>query len=522
MEIVVTPEEMRGLDRFAMDELSVPGQILMENAGRGVVEAMYRNYGELAGKKALIFCGKGNNGGDGFVVARHLFLRGVLVVVVLLGEKAELKDDARSHFEILSKMAMNFATKERLGITRLRLSSQLKMLPRADFIVDAIFGTGFSGSIRALSRKVIEWINQSDATKVAIDVPSGIDSHNGTVGNVAVKADLTVTMGFKKTGLLIGKSMSYTGRLETTDIGIFCRLPNGFKSDTFVVGVEDIKRLMPARSFDAHKHTVGKVFILAGSKGLTGAAAMASESALRAGAGAVVLGTPQSVSSILARKLTEVMVEPLDETANGSLDIQAMRNAEKHIQWADVIVIGPGISRHRQTQQLVWDILRDVDKPMLIDADALNAISEKVAVLSRRKSKNIIITPHTGELSRLIKRKSAEIDANRIDICREVAREFELTLVLKGSPTVTGSPNGDVYVNPTGNPGMATAGSGDVLSGIISGLWAQGMDQTVAAYCGVYLHGLAGDIARDKFGEKSLMALDIQRMLPEAILRAEK
>ena len=522
MEIVVTPEEMRRLDRFAMEELLVPGQILMENAGRSIVEAMRRNYGDLVGKKALIFCGKGNNGGDGFVVARHLFLRGAVVVVVLMGEKGELKDDAKSNFQLLGNMIKSFGATERLSLVALRLLSQLRMLPKADFIVDAIFGTGFSGSVPPLSRKAIEWINHSQAIKVAVDVPSGIDSRNGMVGNVAVEADLTITMGFKKTGLLIGKSKAYTGRLETADIGVFCRLPSEFKSNTFVVGAKDLKESLPARPFDAHKHTVGKVFVLAGSRGLTGAAAMASESALRAGAGAVVLGTPQSVASLLARKLTEVMVEPLDETSKGSLGIQAMRNAERHIQWADVVVIGPGISRDRQTKQFVWDILRDIDKPMLIDADALNAISEKKLVLKQRKSKNIIITPHTGELSRLIKKKSVEIDANRIDICREVAGEFELTLVLKGSPTVTGSPSGDVYVNPTGNPGMATAGSGDVLSGFIAGLWAQGIDQTVAAYCGVYLHGLAGDVAREKFGEKSLMALDIQRMLPEAIIRTEK
>ncbi len=395
------------------------------------------------------------------------------------------------------------------------------MLPRTDFLVDALFGTGFSGALQGLYEEVIRWANESPSVKISIDIPSGMNSDTGTVENTAFRSNLTVTMGMKKIGLITGKSKDYVGKLKVADLGTIQRIPTRPGLGTFIVGIGDVRKLLPRRAFDAHKHSVGKVYVLAGSQGLTGAAAMAAKSGLRSGAGAVVLGTPRSVSSILARKLTEVMVEPLDETPDGSLSLKALERAEKHIRWADVVIVGPGLSGNAETQQLIWKIVGSVEKPLLLDADALNALAANISILKRHRSKEIIITPHSGELSRLIGMKSGLIDEQRVDIAREVARKFKITLVLKGAPTVSSSPRGEVYVNPTGNAGMATAGSGDVLAGIIAGLWAQGAEQTVAAYCGVYLHGLAGDLARKKFGEKSMMAMDIQDLLPAAFVRIE-
>jgi ADP-dependent NAD(P)H-hydrate dehydratase / NAD(P)H-hydrate epimerase len=521
MEIVVTSDEMRACDRYAIDTLKIPGLILMENAGRGVVEMMEKHYGLMAGKTVIIFCGKGNNGGDGYVVARHLFISGAKVIVGVLGKGSELKGDAKTNFESIKKIASKFKKDGRLQIKELKSNRVLKLLPKTDIIIDAIFGTGFSGEVHESYKSVIGWINNASGKKVSIDIPSGVNADNGEVENLAVKADLTVTMGLRKIGLITGKGMSYTGKIEVIDISIPNEVVALQKSKTYVVHAEDVRRILPTRPLNAHKHSVGKIFVLAGSRGLTGAAAMTSTSAMKAGAGAVILGTPKSVYPILAKKLIEVMVEPLEETNEGSLSSSAYSSIQKHLRWADLLVMGPGLSRNRETQQLVWKIVKEFDKPILLDADALNCLAENINLLKQHASRQIIITPHTGELSRLTNIKPEKIERDRVVIARKVAKQFNLTLVLKGAPTVVADPNGEVYINSTGNPGMATAGSGDILAGVIAGLWAQGMDTTAAAYVGVYLHGLAGDFAKKRYGEKSLMAMDIQENLPEALRKIE-
>jgi NAD(P)H-hydrate epimerase len=249
---------------------------------------------------------------------------------------------------------------------------------------------------------------------------------------------------------------------------------------------------------------------------------MASISTLRAGAGAVILGTPRSIYPVMAKRLTEVMIEPLPETHAGSLSLNSFESIQEKIAWADVLVLGPGLSRNAETQQLIRRIVAGCKKPMLLDADALNALAEKNSMLKKHKSPDVIITPHAGELSRLIGKNAIEIEKNRVETSRKVAKEFGVTLVLKGAPTVTSSEHGEVYINSTGNAGMATAGSGDVLSGIIAGLWAQGMSRLEAAYAGVFVHGYAGDLAKKKFGERSLMATDIQELLPDALTEIER
>ncbi|MBI4547896.1 MAG: NAD(P)H-hydrate dehydratase [Ignavibacteriae bacterium] len=523
MEIVVTSAEMRACDRYAIEKLKIPGLILMENAGRSVVERMEKHYGSLSGKSVIVFCGKGNNGGDGFVVARHLYNRGANVLIIIVGRAREIKGDARVNYETIKKMTQSLP-KNDIRLSRIEVTSAKKLnkLPQANFLVDALFGTGFSGAGRGVYKDVIEKMNTLEGTRISIDIPSGVNADNGVVENVAVKANLTVTMGLKKIGLIIGKGKEHAGAVEVADISMPREVIEKTASQTFIISVEDVRGVLPKRSFDAHKHSVGKIFVLAGSRGLTGAAAMTSSSAMKAGAGAVILGTPSSVYPILAKKLTEVMVEPLDETSEGSVSLSAYEQIQKHVRWADVVIVGPGLSRDSETQQLVWKIVSTIDKPLLIDADGLNALAENILVLKRHKSKDVIITPHTGELSRLIGLPSEDIERNRVEIARTVAEQFKLTLVLKGAPTVTASERGEVYINSTGNPGMATAGSGDVLAGLIGGLWAQGMTRTDAAYAGVFIHGLAGDMARDTYGEKSLMAMDIQSYLPEAIQRVER
>ncbi|MBI1805347.1 MAG: NAD(P)H-hydrate dehydratase [Ignavibacteria bacterium] len=519
--MLVTSAEMQACDRFAIETLHISSVTLMENAGRGVVDAMEGHFGPLAGKSVIICCGKGNNGGDGFVAARHLQLRGARVSVILAGKGNELKADAKTNYEILKNIQRKSAAITKLRIIEAPSLRKLEAIPKVDIIVDAIFGTGFSGKVQGYHKKIIEWMNGREEKKVAIDIPSGVNADNGDICTVAPKVDITVTMQMKKVGLVTGNALNYTGAIEVVDIGFSIDVLDLKKVQTYLISSDDVRMVLPHRPLHAHKHSVGKIFVLAGSRGLTGAAAMASSSAMRAGAGAVILGTPASVYPILAKKLTEVMVEPLSDTSEGSVSFGALDQIKKHLQWADVVVVGPGLSRNPDTVKLVHHIVANHEGRILVDADGLNALAENNSILKKHKSKNVIITPHTGELSRLTGIPSAEIDRNRVTVARDVARQFKLTLVLKGAPTVTATPRGNVFVNSTGNPGMATAGSGDVLTGIIAGLWGQGMNLHEAAYAGVYVHGLAGDNARVQFGEKGLLAMDIHDYLPKAFQQLE-
>jgi ADP-dependent NAD(P)H-hydrate dehydratase / NAD(P)H-hydrate epimerase len=521
VELLVTAREMQGYDRIAIERFGIPGIVLMENAGAGAVAAFEKRYGAVSGRSFTLFCGKGNNGGDGFVVARHLARLGAHVLVLVVGRKSDLRGDSRTNYRALAGVAKKLPSGAELRVKELASLRALKMLPRSEFAVDALFGTGFSGSVRGLPAKVIEWMNAGPGTNVSLDLPSGVDADNGEVGSVAVKADLTVTMGLKKIGLLTGEGRNCAGSVQVASIGASLEGIAAGRTRTFLPAAEDIRRVLPVRPFNAHKHSVGKILVLAGSRGLTGAAAMASASAMRSGAGAVVLGTPASVHPILARKLTEVMVEPLPETPEGTLSLGALERIEEHILWADVVILGPGLSRNEETKRLVLEVVAGSEKRLLIDADGLNAIAGKVSLLKGVKKGECIITPHTGELSRLTGMASEEIERNRVEVARRVAKQLGVTLVLKGAPTVTASRDGDLFVNSTGNPGMATAGSGDVLSGIIGALWAQGMSRTAAAFSGVFLHGMAGDLASREVGEKGLMAMDIHRHVPAAFLGVE-
>jgi NAD(P)H-hydrate epimerase len=324
-------------------------------------------------------------------------------------------------------------------------------------------------------------------------------------------------MGLKKNGLLIGKSVNYIDNAKVVDISIPRDVTEKSVFKTFEVELLDVQKALPKRLKNVHKYNLGKIFVLAGSLGYTGAAAIASQSAMRMGAGAVVLGTPFIVYPILAKKLTEVMVHPLESTDEGTISLEAIKKISKFVKWADHLIVGCGLSLNEETNEVVWKVLSDFDIPMLIDADGLTALSRNKKLLKKRKTKNLILTPHSGEFSRLTNLSTVEIENDKINIAREFAKENKLVLVLKGAPTITAGPDGRVFINSTGNPGMATIGSGDVLAGMICGLWAQGMDDFSAAYSGVYLHGLAGNIAKDKLGTKSLMALDIQKNIHSAI-----
>lgn len=518
MQLLATAEQMQGFDRVAIKKFGVPGIILMENAGRACADAIVQHFGNVSGKRVLVVCGKGNNGGDGFVIARHLANCNAQAHVMLLGKQRDMKGDARVNLNILFKIASSKSS----GITFQETTTvgALSKIAPPDLVVDAIFGTGFSGEVHGLHRKVIEWINASHSTIVSVDIASGVDGSTGIVRNVAVRADLTVTMALPKIGHYVGAGRDHTGSLRVADIGIPRVAITAGSSAVWYVGREDVALLLPRRSQRAHKYSVGKVFVIGGSRQFTGAPVMCAEAVLRAGAGAVILGTPVSVLPIIARKVTEVMLAPLAETAEGSLSLASIAMIQEKIDWADVVAIGPGLSRNAETAELVCKIVSICKKPLVIDADALSALAGSLHLLKKRKA-STILTPHVGELSRLTGEESDSIELHRVSYAQHWAKTLKSVLVLKGAPTITGTPEKAAFVNTTGNPGMATVGAGDVLTGIVSSLLAQGATAETAGWAGAYVHGLAGDTVAARLGQRSLMAMDLVNAIPEALKNIE-
>ena len=512
---VYTSEEMRGCDAAAVEQYGIPGIVLMENASRGAVDAAESFFGSLRDARIIIISGKGNNGGDGFCMARHFVNRGARVEVLTLGPDDASKGDAKTNLDILRKMEND---SERLHVHLLSSTTSLEetLLKAPTFVVDAMLGTGLSSPVKGEIAEIIHVLNRSAVPVLAVDMPTGINADTGEVLGIAVEAELTCTMGGLKRGLLLRDGRSHAGEVRNIDIG----MPNdGYAMDathTFRLERADITGWLPRRSLDVHKYQMGSIFVVAGSIGLSGAAAMASEAALRSGAGIVKLGIPESLNSVMETKLTEVMTMPFGETDEGTLALSDYDAILEQVNASTVGIIGPGLSRQYETQNLARKLIEHAQVPLLLDADALFALGEHVDLLHQSEA-DFILTPHAGEFARLVSQSREEIETKRIDIARTFAMEFGLTLVLKGAPTVIADAEGRVYVNSTGNPGMATAGAGDVLSGIIAGLMAQGCSPPDAACTGVYLHGLAGDHARARSGEYGLIATDLMRSFAEIL-----
>jgi NAD(P)H-hydrate epimerase len=504
---VYTSDEMRACDRAAIEEYGIPGIVLMENASRGAVDAAEDFFGSVEDAFIVILCGKGNNGGDGFAMARHFINRGAEVTVYTLGPDEASRGDARTNLDTLRRMAKDNA---RLHLHLLSSSASLEdtLRRRPAFVVDAMLGTGIVSEIKGEIAEIIEVLNSSAVPVLAVDMPTGINTDTGEVLGSAVHAELTVTMGGLKRGLLLRHGRAYAGEVRSVDIGMPRQGYAERSTTTFQLELSDILSWLPRRRLDAHKYQLGSVFVLAGSLGLTGAAAMASEAALRSGAGIVHLGIPAGLNHIMETKLTEVMTLPFRETSEGTFSMHDYDAILERTHAASISILGPGISRHYETQNLVRKLIEHAERPLLVDADALFALSGHLDILHQSHA-DIILTPHVGEFARLVSQSKEEIESKRIDIAHTFAVEFGVTLVLKGAPTVVATKDGDVYVNSTGNPGMATAGSGDVLSGLIAGIAAQGSTSTHAACTGVFLHGLAGDHASKTVGEFGLIATDL-------------
>ncbi|MFB0509650.1 MAG: NAD(P)H-hydrate dehydratase [bacterium] len=504
---IVSGSEMRGIDKAAEKKYGIPSIILMENAGLGVCNVIEEYFPSLSNLKILVICGKGNNGGDGFVVARHLINSGAEVSVVLLGKKNEIMGDAKTNRQILEKSSVR--------VVEIKTVAQLKRLTsdfNPDVAIDAIFGTGFSGQPKGFYRETIKFINQLPAFIIAVDIASGVDADDGSVKEDAIMADATVTMGFLKRGHILFPGRTYSGDIWIADIGIPVKTINN-QGNTFLIDGELVKNILPKRLAQGHKGTFGTALILAGSRGYSGAAVLTSLAALRSGAGLVKLGVPEAIINPIEAKLTEVVKFALPQTKAQTFAVSGLALILEQAKTADVLAIGPGITTNPETKELELAILKQVKVPVVIDADGVNNLTQ--AIIKQLKA-GLVLTPHPGELSRLIGKSPSEINAQRIEIGRQYAKEFNSTLVIKGAPTVISSQDGKVYVNPTGNNGLGSGGSGDVLTGIITGLIAQGCSSLNAAIAGVYLHGLAADLAVAEKNEYALIATDVLEHLPKA------
>ena len=512
MKRLVTAREMREMDRLTIEGVGIPGLLLMEAASRAVADAACDLLGQSESKKVAVFCGKGNNGGDGMAAARHLFSRGVEVSVFLAGNPGSLKGDALVQWTILKGMG--------IPVSVLRSQNDLRGVRAGDLVIDALLGTGLVGDVEEPVASVLAWINRSGRPVLSVDLPSGLWCDTGSFGNACVHAARTVTLGELKRGLVLYPGRQKSGRVDVVDIGIPDSVASSVGINTFWVESGDATARLPERPAWAHKGAFGKTLILAGSTGMTGAAALCSSAVLRTGAGLAVLGTPSGLNSIMEEKLTEVMTKPLPQTDSGSLSLDAVAAITDMMGWADVLALGPGLSRHPETAEVVRKTVARSKRPTVIDADGINAFEGHAELLEKKKGP-FILTPHSGELSRLTGLSVEAIERDRIETARTAAKRFGCVIVLKGAPTVTACPDGCVTVNSTGNSGMATAGAGDVLTGILAGLLAQGLSPADAALCGVFLHGLAGDLAASAKSARSITAGDIADFLGAAFQSLE-
>ena len=507
---VATAEQMHELDRKAMETYHIPGIVLMENAGRGAAEVMGEAFPDLQRRKIAIFSGKGNNGGDGFVVARHLLNRGISAKVFLLTNPQVLRGDAETNFHIFKRMKGEIFS---LPSTQ-EYQKVKKDLEKYDLLIDGIFGTGLDAEVRGYYREVIDHLNGLQKPIVSLDIPSGLDANTGKPLGTAIRATMTITFGLPKLGHLIHPGPDYVGKLRVIDISLPNMLVEEEKIPTQLIEETDIRKwLSLPRKPETHKGDYGHLLVLAGSVGKTGAAAMACEAALRVGAGLVTLGIPKSLNPIMEMKLTEVMTEPLPETPKQTLSLRALDAILRLCENKKAVVIGPGLGTVKETQVLITKLIKTVKLPLIVDADGLTALAGENK-FPPFKSSALTLTPHPGEMGRLLKSGTKEVQGDRIGVCRNFSVSQRVHVVLKGYRTLVASPDGQVFINPTGNPGMASGGMGDVLTGMMGGFICQGFDILPSLLMAVYLHGLAGDQVAMEKGEKSLIATDLIARLP--------
>ncbi|MBQ8732555.1 MAG: NAD(P)H-hydrate dehydratase [Oscillospiraceae bacterium] len=489
--------------------LGIDAHRLMENAGAAVARVI-RKRETLSGARCVVLCGKGNNGGDGFVIARKLYESGAQVFV-LLWDGLPVTREATEMLTTLRRMEVEICE---LKMERSRISIELE---HADIVVDALYGTGFSGSCSPDLLGLFAQVEQSGAMVYAVDIPSGANGDTGAIGGGCLRADCTVSLGACKVGQSIPPAADYCGEVIAVDIGIPPQAYEGIDCSRFFLDPELCRSFLPRRRKTAHKGDFGRVLSVCGSDRMTGAAVLAATGALRTGAGLVCAASVPGVTDVIAGHLPEATLLPLP-AQNGAISVGAVPALREGLRRASVCLLGCGLSVTDSTREIVRRLVTDADCPLVVDADGINILAEHIDIISER-SAPLILTPHLGEMSRLTGLTPQQIAADRINVASDFAQKHGVILVLKGANTVIASPDGICRINSTGNPGMAKGGSGDVLAGMIAGLVAQGIDPALAASAGVYLHGLAGDICRERFSEYAFLPTDLLAALPEAFCR---
>jgi ADP-dependent NAD(P)H-hydrate dehydratase / NAD(P)H-hydrate epimerase len=509
---ILTAAQMREADRFTIEDIGIPSLVLMENAGRQVVAAIEAAYEAQMNGRIAVLCGRGNNGGDGFVVARTLMQRGVDCAVFVIGAVADVRGDARVNLDILG----------RLGVTVVEINDEqawelhFSEISQCSLIVDAIFGTGLKQALGGMLETVVADINASGIPIVSIDLPSGLSADTPHLIGDCIDASMTVTLAAPKLPLILPPGEAHAGDVVIADIGVPTEVIEGLDGPQVeLLTREDVRALMEPRAADSHKGDFGRVLIIAGSRGKTGAAHLSGMGALRAGAGLVTIATPASCLPIVASLAPEFMTEPLAESADGQVRPEAIEQLAEFTQ--DVIACGPGLGRGSSVGEFVRALLDRVDMPLVLDADALTVLAADPGRLTGREERDIIITPHPGEMARLVGSTTEEVQANRIEVASGFASTHHVYVVLKGHRTVIATPEGRIFINPTGNAGMATGGTGDVLTGMIAAFLAQLLDAEAACRVAVFLHGMAGDLAEASEGEVAMTASDLLAHVGEAI-----
>ena len=506
---LLTSEQMRELDSNAINEIGIPGIVLMENAALAVIDVIDERFGEIEWMTVAIICGPGNNAGDGFAIARQLHLRGADVDVFLMSDPAKLQGDALTNYKLL----------EPLDVTAFFVENADELdLSEYDLLVDAIFGTGSTRAPEGIYYGAIRAINDSPSNVIAVDCPSGVDASTGSTPGEAVWADVTVTFQHAKVGLLLPPGKEFAGDVVIAPISV---PPHADVLEQIRFGLpedEDIADLLPPRALDAHKGDFGKLLIVAGSRGMSGAVRLSALAALRMGVGLVKVAVPESIRSEVATFIPEIMTIGLRETSQGTIASQAIEQLREFIDWADAVAVGPGMNQDAETAKFL-KALFPLTERLIVDADGLNLIAAHD--LFSELPVGAVLTPHPGEFARLCG-KHHESFIERVDAAGKFASEHEVVLLLKGAPTLTFSKQDATVVNTTGNPGLATGGSGDVLTGMIGALLAQKLDGQSAAFAAAFIHGRAADIAVEDIGEAALISGDIIDYLPDALFSLQE
>jgi len=506
---IATAKQIRNIDRRAIREFGIPGPVLMENAASAIAFEMERFFKGLDGVKVGIICGKGNNGGDGLALARRLRIRGVPVRVCLLASFAALKGEAKLNLAILRKTDVEI-------VANASSPAIADLIAWSDVLVDAMLGVGLSSPLKGSYAVAAELMNVAGRPVVAVDIPTGVNADTGEVMGSAVRADLTVTMVLHKRGLVLYPGAAFAGQVRVADIGIPTEAIEKEGIEVSLLEHDLAWGLTGERDRDSHKGDFGHLMVIAGSLGKAGAAVMAAKGALRTGVGLVSVAAPMGLIPLIQQQVMEAMCIPAGESVDGTLGMGSENELFKASGGMTACAIGPGLTTHYETVHVVRNLVQRMSLPMVIDADGVNAMAGAADILKKAKA-FVVMTPHPGEMARLLGVTTDEVQKDRIGAASDFAKKYEVTVVLKGAGTVIATPHGEVFINTTGNPGMATGGTGDVLTGMIGSLLAQGYGPTPASCLAVYLHGLAGDLSAEEKGEAGMIAGDVVEKIPEAI-----